>query len=107
MAYLPVLMIDHNVMRLHVTVHNALAMAVVEGLEELVDVVTYVDVVELGIEAAEVGVVHVLEYERRGLALMNSSQYSTIPETSHEEYLTWLSRTTSRRATMLGPPDRF
>lgn len=62
-------MIDHNVMRLHIPVHDSLAVAVVKGLEELVDVVSYIDVVELGIEASEVGVVHVLEYERRSLTL--------------------------------------
>lgn len=64
-----VLMIDHNVMRLHVAVHDALAMAVVEGLEKLKDVVADVDVDELGVQGAEVGVVDVFEDERGRLAL--------------------------------------
>ena len=63
MACLFVLMIDHNVMRLHIAVHNALAVAEVEGLEELEDVVPHVDVVEFGVEAPEVGIVDVLEDE--------------------------------------------
>ena len=67
--YLLGLMIDHNVMRLHVAVHDALAVAVVEGLEQLEDVVTDVDVVELGVEGAEVGVIDELKDERGRLAL--------------------------------------
>ncbi len=63
MACLSVLMIDHNVMRLHIAVHDALAVTEVERLEELVDVVPHVDVVEFGVEAAEIGIVDVLEDE--------------------------------------------
>jgi hypothetical protein len=68
-AQFPVLMIDHNVMRLHISVHDALAVTEVERLEEFVDVESDVQVVELGIECPEVGVVDILEDERRGLAL--------------------------------------
>ncbi len=56
-------MIDHNVMRLDVAVHNALAVAEVEGLEEFVDVEPHIEVVELGVQAAEIGIVDVLEDE--------------------------------------------
>jgi len=63
-------MIDHNVMRLNITVHDAFAVAEVEGLEELEDVIPYVVVLELGVEAPEVGVVDVFEYQRRCLALI-------------------------------------
>ena len=69
-------MIDHNVMRFHVSVHDALAVAVVEGLQELVDVVAHIDVVELGVKAAEVGVVDVLEDQRRGLTLQVTEKES-------------------------------
>lgn len=62
-------MIDHNVMRLHVSVHNALAVAEVERLEQLKNVKPHVQVVELGVQTAEVGVVDILEDEGRRLAL--------------------------------------
>jgi hypothetical protein len=62
-------MIDHNVMRLDVSVHDALAVAVVERLEELEDVVTNINVVELGVQAAEVRVVDSFEDEGWGFAL--------------------------------------
>jgi hypothetical protein len=62
-------MIDHNVMRFDVAVHDALAVAVVEGFEQLVDVVADVDVVELGVESAEVGIIDVFENEGGRLAL--------------------------------------
>ncbi len=62
-------MIDHNVMRLHIAVHNALAVAEIEGFEELIDIVPDIDVVEFGVQAPEVCVVDVLEDERWCLAL--------------------------------------
>ena len=42
-------MVDHNVMRLHISVHDTLAVTEVERFEEFKDVVSDVDVVELGI----------------------------------------------------------
>jgi len=62
-------MVDHNVMRLHIAVHDSLAMAVVEGLEQLKDVVADIEVVELWVETPEVCVVDVLEDERGRLTL--------------------------------------
>jgi hypothetical protein len=62
-------MIDHNVMRLDITVHDALAVAVIQGLEQLVNVVPHVVVLKLWVQASEIGVVHVFEYQRRGFAL--------------------------------------
>lgn len=56
-------MIDHNIMRLHISVHNALAVAEIECLQQLEDVEPDVKVGKLGVEAAEVGVVDVLEDE--------------------------------------------
>lgn len=67
--HLSVLMIDHNVMRFDVSVHDAFAMAKVQGLEELKDIEADIQVVELGIEAPEVCVVDILEDERRSLTL--------------------------------------
>lgn len=68
-AYLSVLVVDHDVVRLHISVHDALAVAEVESLEQLEDVEADVEVGELGVEAPEVGVVDVFEDERRGLTL--------------------------------------
>lgn len=56
-------MIDHNVMRLDITVHDAFAVAEIQGLEQLIDVVPHVVVLELGVQASEVGVVDIFEYK--------------------------------------------
>lgn len=56
-------------MRLHITVHDALAVAEIQRLEELGNVETNIEVVELGVQASEVGIVHELEDERGRLAL--------------------------------------
>jgi hypothetical protein len=66
-------MIDHNVMRLDITVHDAFAVAVVERLEQFENVVSYVIVLELGVQTPEVGVVDIFEYQRRGFALFGVS----------------------------------
>jgi hypothetical protein len=68
-------MVDHNVVRLDVAMHYAFAVAVVKGLavslasaleqthlEQLEDVEAHVKVGELGVQAAEVGVIYVFEY---------------------------------------------
>jgi hypothetical protein len=62
-------MIDHNVMRLDITVHDSLAVAEIEGLQELEDVESNINIVELGVQASEIGVVDMLKDERRCLAL--------------------------------------
>jgi hypothetical protein len=69
MTNLSVLMIDHNVMRLDISVHNTLAVAEVKSLEELKDVEPDIDVIKLGVEASKIGIVDVLENEGRRLTL--------------------------------------
>lgn len=64
-------MIDHNVMRLYVPVHDSLAVAVVQAFEQLVDIVSDINVVELGVQAPEIGIVDVFEDEGRRLALQH------------------------------------
>lgn len=67
--HLSVLMVDHNVMRLHISVHDTLAVAEVQRLEQLQDIVPHIQIVELGVEDPKFGVVDVLEYQGRRLAL--------------------------------------
>jgi hypothetical protein len=62
-------MIDHNVMRLDITVHDSFAVAEVQGLEQLEDVVSYVVILELGVQTPEISVVDILEDQRRCFAL--------------------------------------
>jgi hypothetical protein len=109
-SYFSVLMIDHNVMRFHVSVHDAFAVAEIQRLEKLEYVETDVEVVEFGVEASEIDVVDVLEDERRGLALHEHDMSAL----NHIRYtggigilFTCESRTTSSNATTLGPPARF
>lgn len=60
--YLPLFVVDHDVMWLHVPMHDALAMAEVEGFEKLKDIVTDVIVHEPRVEATEVGIINVFEH---------------------------------------------
>ena len=54
---LPVLMVDHDVVGLHVSVHDAHAVTVVERLQEFVKVVP----------DGKIGVIHAVSYIRDGL----------------------------------------
>ena len=77
-------MIDHNVMRLDITVHNSLAVTEIEGLQELEDVESDINIVELGVQASEIGVVDMLKDERRCLAL-STAAISWSPRKSGEK----------------------
>ena len=66
---LSLLVIDHNVVRLDVSVHDALGMTEVERLEEFENVVPDVVVDETWVEGAEVGVVDILKDQARSLTL--------------------------------------
>lgn len=68
-AHLPLLMVDHNVVRLDITVHDAFAVAVVEGLEQFKNVVSHVIVLELGVQTPKVGIVDIFKNQRRRFAL--------------------------------------
>lgn len=54
-------MIDHNVMRLDVSVHDSLAVAKVQSLQQLVNVEPNIEIVEFGIEAAKIDIVDIFE----------------------------------------------
>jgi hypothetical protein len=56
-------------MRLDIAMHNSFAVAKVECLEELEDVESDINIVELGVQASEIGVVDVLENQRWSLTL--------------------------------------
>lgn len=66
---LSLVVVDHHVVRLHIPVHDPVRVAVVQSLQQLVDVVPNVEVGEGRVQHFEVDVVHVLEDEARGLAL--------------------------------------
>ena len=60
-AYLPLLMINHYIMWLDIPVHYAFAVAEIQRLQQLVDVIPDVVVLEFGIQTPEVGVVDIFE----------------------------------------------
>lgn len=95
-------------MWLNIAVHDPLAMAEIEGLEELKDVESDINIVELGVQASEIGVVDMLKDQRRCLALC-TVMVSCNAKKSYDsgKTRTCESRTTSSRATTLGPPARF
>jgi len=61
------LVIDHDVVRLDITVHDTAGVAVVKGTKKLVDVVAHIVVGECGIERLEVDVIDVFLNEAWGL----------------------------------------
>jgi hypothetical protein len=67
-TYLLLLVVDHDVMRLDVSMHDSLGVAEIKCFEEFKDVVTNVKVCEFGIEGFELGVLVVspLYTESRG-----------------------------------------
>ena len=52
---LALLVVDHDVVRLDISVHDAPRVAEVEGLEEFGNVEAHIKVVKLGVEGFEVG----------------------------------------------------
>lgn len=56
-------------MRLHVPVHYALAVTEVQCLQQLIDIETDVIVLELRVQAPEVGIVDIFENQRRCFTL--------------------------------------
>lgn len=62
-------MIDHDIMRLDISVHDALAVAEVQGLQQLKDVEANIVVGKPRVEGAEVGVVDIFKDQTRRFAL--------------------------------------
>lgn len=63
------LVIDHDVVGLYVSVHDAARVAEIQSLEQFTDIVPYIHIAERLIECPKVRIVDVLEDERRGFAL--------------------------------------
>lgn len=68
-SYLSPLMIDHDVMWLHVPMHDSFAMAEVQSFEQLVNVVADIIINESRVQSPEVGIVDIFENETRCFAL--------------------------------------
>jgi hypothetical protein len=68
-THLSLLMVDHHIMRLDIPVHDAFAVAKVQRLEKLEDVVPHIVVHKPRIQRPEVCVVHILEYQAGRFAL--------------------------------------
>ena len=69
LSYLPTLVVDHNIMRLDVSVHYALRMAEIERLQQLENIESHIVIEKARIEGPEVGVIHILKHQTRGFAL--------------------------------------
>lgn len=67
--HLPLRMVDHNVMRFDVSMHDTLTVAEIQRLEQFKDVVSHVVVDESRVECSKICVVHVLEYQTGCFAL--------------------------------------
>lgn len=68
-TYLSLFVINHDIVRLDVPVHNAFAVAEVQRLEEFEDIEPNIVVHKSRIQRPEVCVVHVLENQTGSLAL--------------------------------------
>lgn len=66
-AQLPLLMVDHHIVWLDVSMHDAVGVAKVKSLEQFEEIVPDVVVAESGVQGLEVCVVNVLKNERRSL----------------------------------------
>lgn len=63
-------MINHDIVGLHIPMHDTLAVAEVQRLKQLENVETNVVIGKAGVQCAEVGVVDSLEDQTRSLALV-------------------------------------
>jgi hypothetical protein len=70
MTNLALLVVNHDIVRLDISVHDALAVTEVERLEQLVDIETNVVVGEPRVERPEIGVVDSLKDKTGSFALI-------------------------------------
>ena len=62
-TYLPVLVVDHDVVRLDVAMHHSHAVGIVQRLQQFIEIVAYVIVRQGRVELLEVRVVNVLKHQ--------------------------------------------
>lgn len=61
LAYLSFGMIDHNVVRLDISMHDTFTMTEIQSFEQLVDVKSHIIIDEAGVEGAKVCIVDILK----------------------------------------------
>mmetsp|Transcript_4296 Transcript_4296/g.9737 ORF Transcript_4296/g.9737 Transcript_4296/m.9737 type:complete len:330 (-) Transcript_4296:185-1174(-) len=66
---LPLLVINHDIVRLDIPMHDAIGMTIIQRLEKLKYVVPNIIIREGGVQNLEIGIVHMLEDEGGGLGL--------------------------------------
>lgn len=71
-VHLSLLMINHDVVWLHISVHYALAVTEIQRFQQLKNVISDIVVLEFGVQAAEVGIVDILEDQRRRFTLQST-----------------------------------
>lgn len=82
-------MIDHDVVRLDVAVHDAFGVAKVESLEELKDIVAHIKVGEFRVQCFELGV---LEYINKGPGIVDGTD---VDEFGHDRWCLGLQGTSA------------
>ena len=70
MTNLALLMINHDVVGLHISVHDALAVAEIECFEQLINIEAHVIIRKAGVECPEIGVIDSFKDQTRSLALV-------------------------------------
>lgn len=63
-------MVNHNVMRLHIPMHDSFAVAEIQSLQKLIDIETNIIVRETRVKRPEIGIVNVFKDQTRRLALI-------------------------------------
>lgn len=63
-------MINHDIVRLHISVHDTLAVAEIKCFEQLINVEAHVIIRKAGVQCPEIGVVDGFKDQTRSLALV-------------------------------------
>mmetsp|Transcript_28940 Transcript_28940/g.41358 ORF Transcript_28940/g.41358 Transcript_28940/m.41358 type:complete len:280 (+) Transcript_28940:342-1181(+) len=66
---LPLLMINHDIMRLDIPMHHPIRMTIIQRLEQLKYIIPNIIITQRRVQYLEVGIIHMLKDQRGGLAL--------------------------------------